>query len=110
MNKLTIRKAAPDVQEIVLLGDARRRPEPMHVRLRFPGGELELVRCADGSYWAHVYVATPDNEGWDPNAIMGQLAEARLDIHGEATSQADVGDFEDPGLYHLAVRIERAKR
>ena len=107
MKTLRVRQTSGGVQEIILHGD-RRDPEPTYLRIRFPGGEVELVRTSEAGYWAHVYVNTPDHEGWDPAATMGRMTDARLDILDKHTSQADRGDFANPGLYHLAVRVDRA--
>jgi len=82
------------------------KPEPEYFRVRFPGGDVDLVRLDDGSYWVHVSVNRPqDIIGNEDAAKVGKLADARLDITGKHANEANIGDFENPGLYHLAVRV-----
>jgi hypothetical protein len=38
----------------VLVDGDRRNPEPSTLIVKFPGGHIELARCSDGTYWAHV--------------------------------------------------------
>lgn len=42
-----------DALTIHVNGD-KRHPEPTHLIVKFPGGHIELARCQDGSYWAHL--------------------------------------------------------
>lgn len=112
MKKLTVRQEAGGVQTITLKGDAKKYgAEPDTLRVRFPGGEFEIVRTSDDDYWAHIYVNSPENEGWDPAAIMGQVSEGRIDTH-DAT--LDLGkhtkrglDLLDENVYHVAFRVVR---
>jgi hypothetical protein len=97
---------------MTITGDARNQ-EPEHVRIHFPGGEVEVTRAADGpdaDYWIHVHVHHPKS---DAVAALGEAAakitDARLDILGRHSSEVDVGEFENPDLYHLAVRVARRK-
>lgn len=69
------------------------------------------MRATDGEgadYWIHVRVndggglAQPD----DPRA---RIVDARLDVRDKSASETNVGDFKNPGLYHLAVRVAREK-
>jgi hypothetical protein len=39
---------------------------------------------------------------------IGKIVNARLDIQGKATHEANKGDFNHPDLYHLAVLVEKA--
>lgn len=43
-------------KRITLLGDKTKRPEPAQHIIEFPGGAIELSRCEDGNYWAHIIV------------------------------------------------------
>lgn len=36
-------------------------PEPTTGIIRFPGGHVEVSRCSDGSYFAHIQVVDPAN-------------------------------------------------
>ena len=38
-----------------------KNPEPSTAVVRFPGGHIEVSRCSDGSYWAHLEVVDPQN-------------------------------------------------
>lgn len=84
--------------------------EPPHVRIAFPGGDVEVVRATDGErpdYWVHVRINHP-KDGMDvPGETMhGQLCDARLDLHDKPTKKCSIGDFNSPNLYHLAVRVK----
>lgn len=43
-------------KRITLLGDKTKKPEPAQHIIEFPGGAIEVSRCTDGSYWAHILV------------------------------------------------------
>lgn len=40
---------------IEVKGD-KRKPEPSTAVIKFPGGHVEVSRCSDGTYWAHLVV------------------------------------------------------
>lgn len=42
-----------DALTVTIEGDVRN-PEPTHAIIKFPGGVVEVARCSDGSYWAHL--------------------------------------------------------
>ncbi len=107
MKTLKVEQMGTKVQGIRLKGD-KRSPEPDHVRIVFPGGDVDVVRTTDGEYWIHVRVDGPDDQRANPDVIVGKLVDARLDVRGKHASECDAGDFADPGLYHLAVRVARA--
>lgn len=83
-----------------------KKPEPEHFRIVFPGGDMEVARTTDNDYWIHVRVNHPDHgmfvKGED---VPGKILNARLDLTDRNTVDADVGDFNNPALYHLAVRV-----
>lgn len=108
MRKLTVENFGTEAQGIRLYGDPHKQPEPPSVRIAFPGGEVAVERTTVGDYWVHVRVNTEQYEWRAGDEQIGRLVDARLDIHGKPTSLADVGDFADPMLYHLAVRVGRA--
>lgn len=89
-----------------------RKPEPVSFRVSFPGGEVNIERCSDGSYWVHTLIkqrdVTIDREGPDSGPFAKATA-ARLHIWGKNTSDVNFGDFEHPGLYDVAVKVEREK-
>ena len=100
---LRIRSLGEEVLGVELEGNPAK-PEPMHFRVMFPGGDVDVVRCADDTYWVHVRVDHPDHKN-NPEERSARLVAARLDVHGKPAHKADVGDFADPDLYHLAVRV-----
>lgn len=88
----------------VLLGDKTKKAESAQHIIEFPGGAIEVSRCEDGSYWAHVTVnaeqAIDDAEG--RVSAIGRIVDARADYPD------GVRDVKAEGLTHLAVRIEVA--
>ena len=102
---LRVQQFSDYVHGVELFGD-RKRPEPEYFRVRFPGGDVDLVRLDDGSYWVHVRVNRPDDGGNPQERIFAQITDARLDVRGKHAAETDAGDFKHPGLYHLAVRVQ----
>jgi hypothetical protein len=49
-----------DAVQISFYGNPRK-PEPSTAVIKFPGGHVEVARCSDGTYWAHVEVVAPEN-------------------------------------------------
>lgn len=74
----------------------RNNPEPTCGIIKFPGGHVEVSRCSDGSYYAHIDVVDPRN-----------IVASRMDY---ATAPSlDIANI--PGvpnadqIKHIAVRI-----
>jgi hypothetical protein len=105
MQRLKVTDFGSQVQGVTLKGD-RRHPEPESFRVKFPGGDVDVTRTTDDEYWIHVRVNRPENT-IDEDEPNGRIVDARLDIVNKHASQTKVGDFENPGLYHLAVRIAK---
>jgi hypothetical protein len=107
--KLKITNFGDSAQGIELSGDPKSC-EPDHVRIAFPGGWVEVVRASDGKdpdYWVHIGVNHIKNGLNVPGETFnGNLADARLDIHGKHSHGIDTGEFKNPNLYHLAVRVK----
>jgi hypothetical protein len=99
-----------DVAIVEVTGDPRNQ-EPTHVRIQFPGGELELVRAKDGKdadYWCHVRLNRPgDAEVLECDAEAATVTDGRIDVRGKHASESAAGDLNHPDLYHLAVRVTR---
>lgn len=106
MKTLKVEHMGTAAQGIRLHGD-KRNPEPDHVRIVFPGGDVEVVRTEGGDYWVHVRVDGEQDVIAESAAAVGRLVDARLDVRGKCASTCDAGDFANPDLYHLAVRIAR---
>ena len=68
------------------------------------------MRATDGvnpDYWVHIRVTTPKDGMFVKGEDMtGRICDARLDIPGKNVSETKVGDFTNPDLYHLAVRVK----
>lgn len=87
-----------DACTIIFAGDPRR-PEPSTGVVKFPGGHMEVSRCSDGTYWAHLAVVDSAN-------VIG----SRLDFQNAAEhgirSVLDVPHGEH--VRHIALRIANA--
>jgi len=104
---LKVEHMGTKVQGIRLRGD-QRNPEPEHVRVVFPGGDVDVVRTTNGEYWVHIRVnSSEDVKVSGGDRMAGELVDARLDVRGKHASECRTGDFGHPGLYHLAVRVAR---
>jgi hypothetical protein len=103
---LKIKQMGDNVLGVELEGNPKK-PEPIHFRVKFPGGSIEVVRTTDDQYWAHVNVNHPErSERFKGDGVQdGFLTDARIDSLNKHAADMDPGDFADPGLYHLAVRV-----
>jgi hypothetical protein len=98
-----------DATTIVIEGD-RRNPEPGTVVVKFPGGHIEVSRCTDGSYWAHVARSLVENP--EAGERAGRIVASRIDhtpeawracvLRGESGIPALPADVD---MQHLAVQI-----
>lgn len=88
-----------DACTIIFEGD-KRNPEPTTGVIKFPGGNIEVARTTDGSYWVHLSVDDPSN-----------IREHRLNRSYEAEVQArqnGEGQLQLPGIEgvnHFAIRL-----
>lgn len=107
---LKIRPFGDNVLGVELEGNPRK-PEPVSFRVKFPGGEVDIERCENGSYWVHTLINEPQTtvDRYGPGEVedLARVSEARLHISGKHTSEVDFGDFENPGLYDVALHVER---
>lgn len=105
MKTLKVEKTADnDVQQVTLRGD-HKNPDPLHLRVRFPGGDVVIARCTDGSYWVHVRAERPGNSMDDGEGPYGRILEGRADLLDKHAAEVDPGLIGNPNLYHLAVRV-----
>lgn len=102
MKRLTIEQKGDKAQGVTLRGD-RRNPEPETFRVTMPCGEVDIVRNEDDSYWIHISTQKPSEE--HGVVTVGTLTDARLDVKGMQGDEPRTGDFSNPKLFHLAVRI-----
>ena len=77
----------------------KTNPEKAETIIRFPTGEVSITRTSDNNYWVHFHIKKDRTTG----RPISRLLKARLDITGKDTNDANIGDFGDPGLYHLAI-------
>ena len=106
---LKLRPMGEKVVGVTITGNPKN-VEPEGVIVRFPGGQVTVTRATDTpdcDYWVHLTVNRPEDLAAEEDLQLGKLAAARLDIEGMHAVEADLGDFANPGLYHLAVRVER---
>jgi hypothetical protein len=80
-----------DSVQVTFNGDVRS-PEPSTGIIKFPGGWVEVTRCSDGTYWAHLEVA--------PGATVH---ESRIDRHAPGGGVVDVVDCER--VTQIALRL-----
>lgn len=106
MKKLKVVAMGDEVQGVRLHGD-RRDPEPTHFRVTTPFGDVDVARTTDDDYWIHVRVNRPQ-DGGDPERPRGRITAARIDSFTPDV-EFPAGALADGGLYHLAVRIQKAK-
>ncbi len=100
---LKVSSMGTDVLGVRLEGNPKK-PEPTHFRVAFPGGDLEVTRTTVGDYWVHVRV-NKAGDAHGPHEHVASLTDARLDLADRHAGDVDMGDFDDPNLYHLAVRV-----
>jgi hypothetical protein len=105
MRRLPVTDFGTDVQGIRLYGDKNRQLEPSEVRVAFPGGDVTVARTTTGDYWVHVRVDTEQDVAGETADVAARITDARLDIAGLSTIEADTGDFDNLNLYHLSVRV-----
>ena len=106
MTKPTIKKMGDAVWGVRLEGNPEN-PEKPYFRVCFPGGDIDISRTTNGEYWIHLRVDRPESG----MHIAGEtktahITDARLDAHGKHASEMDQGDFNDPNLYHVALRVK----
>ena len=102
---LKIKSMGTNVLGVELEGNPQK-PEPIHFRIVLPFGDVDIVRCTNNNYWVHTRINHPD-DGWDPDRLMGKFIDARIDITDRHASDSDIGDFKDPNVYHVAIKMSR---
>ena len=71
-----------DAVQITFNGDIRD-PEPSTGVIKFPGGHVEVARCSDGTYWAHIAVVSGVN-----------IIDGRIDRADRTSAVEDLEDYE----------------
>lgn len=88
-----------------LLGDPAVRIEQPYTIIRFPGGDVEIARCEDGTYWVHVAVREARAEGQPAATVVG----ARIDFVGRYGDEANATlrrEIDRGDVNHIAFRIK----
>ena len=80
-----------DAVQITFKGDIRD-PEPSTGVIKFPGGHVEVSRCIDGTYWAHIVTVSGAN-----------IMEGRIDREGRVNAVASMEDADK--INHIAIRV-----
>ena len=93
-------------KKIKLLGDKTKRPESAQHIIEFPGGAVEVSRCDDGTYWAHIILnneaGIDDCEGLV--SARGEVVASRIDY--AFPTDPNIIDIPNAGALHqIAVRI-----
>jgi len=121
---LKLREMGDNVLGVELEGNPKK-PEPVHFRVMFPGGDVDIARTTDNDYWVHLRVDRPE-DGCDPERqAWGRLADARVDSlkqHASSTrlylkqdgkfvplEEALADDILQGLVSHLAVRVKVSK-
>lgn len=90
-------------KRIELLGDKTKKVESAQHIIEFPGGAIEVSRCTDGTYWAHILL----NHGFDEgdgkgfSSARGEVIESRVQRDGEHVLSLDHGSR----ITQIAVQI-----
>lgn len=104
-------------RRVKLDGDKSKKMEPAQHIIEFPGGAVEVSRCDDGTYWAHIIVnnqkTIDDTEG--RVSAFGELVEDRIDYCDPRMGVCNVTDRDNEGkttqpFDQVAVRIRPVKR
>jgi hypothetical protein len=84
-----------DAVMIHFRGD-KKSPEPSTAVIKFPGGHVEVTRCSNGEYWAHIDVVSPEN-----------ITQSRLDYTYEAWAELhNVPDVPRANeIRHIAIKV-----
>jgi len=80
-----------DAATIIFNGDIKH-PEPSTGIIKFPGGHVEVTRCSDGTYWAHVAVVDGVN-----------IVDSRIDHKIGSWCIRDMPDAET--VNHIAIKV-----
>lgn len=95
-----------DAVAVIFEGNPKR-PEPTMGVIRFPGGFVEVSRCSDGSYWAHLKL-----DNGNLSSPEYEIADSRVDYDYEGQVEKGNGILDVPDAEHvvkLAMRIRRRK-
>ena len=104
---LKIKPFGANVLGVTLEGN-RQKPEPTYFRVVLPFGDVDIARCSDNSYWVHIRTNTGEDFIAVDTRKPGKFIDARIDLSNEHADNSRAIEFNDPNMYHLAVRIDKA--
>ena len=82
-----------DTVTVIFKGD-KNNPEPSTGIIKFPGGNIEVSRCHDGTYWAHLNIEE-----------VGNIIDSRMDVVGvqlaKTVHEIPYGDQ----VNHFAIKV-----
>jgi len=83
-----------DAATIIFNGD-KGSPEPSTGIIKFPGGCVEVSRCSDGQYWAHISLQE------------GEITDGRID-YAHGVKGANIVDIPQQELIQkIAIKINK---
>ena len=68
---LKIEKFGTEYSGVRIHGDPKR-PEVSQFGIKFPGGEIYVTRCTDGTYWAHVCTDRDNRTGQPTSRLIDE--------------------------------------
>lgn len=80
-----------DAVTVLFKGDPHS-PEPATGIIKFPGGHVEVSRCINGEYWAHIAVVDPSN-----------VVDGRIDRNNRIQAVSDLPEAH--AINHIAIRV-----
>ena len=92
------------MQHIYIKGD-KTEPEPQEFYIHFPGGQIGVSRCTDGTYWAHLSLEDEKEDG-SGRIKKSNIIDARIDCKDLHINEMDIGDMKRPDCYHIAIKIK----
>ena len=105
MKTLKTQRFGTQAQGIELLGDPAQ-PEPTHVLIKFPGGEVDVTRTEGDDYWVHVTVNRPGSgQHVEGETVTARITDGRVDAHDKHAGEILAEVIADPEVYHVAVRV-----
>lgn len=96
---------------VQVFGDPKRKLEPEHHRIEFPGGFISVDRTTDGNYWAHIALTDEIKETHQGKG-KGRVISSRVDFNfAEYKRRNEAGEPSIPDIpgmsdaQHFAVCI-----
>lgn len=92
-------------KHLKLFGDKTKKVESATHIIEFPGGAVEVSRCEDGSYWAHIIVNRrqfADGDGDGLTSARGEIIGTRIE-HANGSGVQDLPN--ETEVEHVAILI-----